>query len=362
MDGVDAALVSFDDGKINVLGTATMPYSESLRERLLRAIRPDCLLSLHELASLNVSVGRYFADAAQELLDQTNTHSTDVVAIGSHGQTLRHSPNSDPPYSVQIGDPATIATRCAITTVADFRALDIAAGGQGAPLVPAFHAANFRDRHESRVVINIGGIANITALPAAPSDAIEGFDTGPGNCLLDDWIGHHLKRPYDENGHWAASGRVSESLLNYLMRDEFIQRPSPKSTGREYFNLGIITNALAQTGTVNLAAEDVQATLAQFTVASIKEGIARSLVTPDRILICGGGVKNGYLMTKLIESLPNSEIESTAALNIDPDAIEALAFAWMAMRRIESKPVRITTDDSKPARMRMLGAVYKPSR
>ena len=179
--------------------------------------------------------------------------------------------------------------------------------------------------------------------------------------MLDEWIWHQLKRPYDEDGRWAATGQVSEALLSQLMNDPFIQRRPPKSTGREYFNLGSITNALAQFGKSSLAPEDVQATLVQFTVTSIMAGIEQSRVTPNRILVCGGGVKNTYLMAKLRESLPGLEIDSTAALHIDPDAIEALAFAWMAMCRVESKPIRITTNNSGPTRMRMLGAVYEPS-
>jgi anhydro-N-acetylmuramic acid kinase len=272
---------------------------------------------------------------------------------------LRHSPDSDPPYSIQIGDPATIAAHCSITTVADFRALDIAAGGQGAPLVPPFHEAYFRDKKENTVVINIGGIANITVLPAQPSNAMQGFDTGPGNCLLDEWIRQRRNEPYDDGGRWAGSGHVSKKLLDALIADEYVQRQPVKSTGREYFNLAFLTDVLSNTGLSGLAPEDVQATLASYTVASITHGIQQTGVSPDRVLVCGGGAKNEIVMQGLRKALPRSNVQSTKALNIDPDLIEALAFAWLAKQRLEMKPVRLTTGSDRP---RILGAVYEPIR
>jgi anhydro-N-acetylmuramic acid kinase len=359
MDGVDAALVGFDGNKINVVGTLTTAYPKSLHTQLTGAVQPDARLSLHEFAELDITVGRCFANAALALLKETGTSPSDVLAIGSHGQTLRHSPDTDPPYSIQIGDPATIATRCSITTVADFRALDLAAGGQGAPLVPAFHDAYFRHPTENTVVINIGGIANITVLPSDPDAAIQGFDTGPGNCLLDEWIWRERRLPYDDRGDWAASGQVSKALLAALMADEYIQRPPVKSTGREYFNLAFLIKVLAALGSPDMAAKDVQASLVEYTVASITHGIEQTRVTPDRILVCGGGARNATLMQRLRDSLPRSELYSTAALNIDPDVIEALAFAWLAKQRLEMQAVRLTT--GRGERKRILGAVYQPS-
>ena len=359
MDGVDAAMVSLDQNKIDVVGALTTAYPESLHRALTRAIHPENCLTLHEFASLNINVGRCFARAANELLEKTNISRDDVIAIGSHGQTLRHSPDTNPPYSVQIGDPATIATRCSITTVADFRSMDLAAGGQGAPLVPAFHEAYFRHRQESTVVINIGGIANITGLPAAPSNAIDGFDTGPGNCLLDEWILQKLNQYYDGDGRWAASGHVSKLLLDELMADDYIRQPPPKSTGREYFNLAFIHNAISKLGLTELTPVDVQATLAEFSAISIVRGIEQSCASPQRVIVCGGGVKNSVLIGRLRELLPDAKVQSTATLNVDPDAIEATAFAWLAMQRLASEPVRVTTT-SQSKLARVLGAIYQP--
>lgn len=359
MDGVDAALVSFERKEVQILSSITKPYPENLRDNLIRAIRPETRFSLHELASLNIQVGRWFADTVQNLLERTSTPHADIVAIGSHGQTLRHSPETDPPYTIQIGDPATIATRCGITTVADFRSLDVAAGGQGAPLVPPFHETYFRLADKQTVVINIGGIANITVLPANSSMPIEGFDTGPGNCLLDEWICRELERPYDEGGRWAASGHVSKTLLEALMANAYIHRRPPKSTGREQFNLAYLDEVITSLDVQKLTAVDVQATLTAFTVKSIVHGIEQSGMSPDRAFVCGGGTRNDYLMRRISKAMPATIVESTAIIGLDPDMVEAVAFAWLAMQRLLLKPVRLTT--SKLERAQILGAVYEPS-
>ncbi|MDP6183296.1 MAG: anhydro-N-acetylmuramic acid kinase [Gammaproteobacteria bacterium] len=359
MDGVDAALVSFDSENIVVVGSLTVPYSETVLTELMRAVEPDTRLSLHEFASLDIEVGRCFARAAMKLISETETSPKDVIAIGSHGQTLRHSPNTDPPYSVQIGDPATVAMRCSITTVADFRSLDLAAGGQGAPLVPAFHEAYLRHDEENTVVINVGGIANITVLPAKPSNTIEGFDTGPGNCLLDEWASQKIGEPYDEGGRWAASGQVSQILLKALMADDYIQRAPAKSTGREHFNLSFLTDVLAKLPLPQLAAEDIQATLTEYTAAAIAEGVEQTHVKPDRALVCGGGAKNETLMRRLRDVLPCSTVQSTDAVGMDADLIEAMAFAWLARQRLDMETVRLSTGSAGGSAI--LGAVYEPS-
>ena len=362
MDGVDAALVSFEDEDrpFRIVHSITEKYPTELRANLARAIGPETRLSLHEFAGLNISVGRWFAHAANRVLEESEFSSADVIAIGSHGQTLRHSPDTDPPYSIQIGDPATIATRCSITTVGDFRALDIAAGGQGAPLVPAFHEACFRDENIGTVVVNIGGIANITVLPPKNCGEIMGFDTGPGNCLLDEWIWREQKKTYDESGQWAASGQISKDLLNVLMADEYIRRVPPKSTGREYFNLAYLLCLITKLGLNKLAPEDIQATLTDFTAASIRHAIEQACRTrPHRVFVCGGGAMNMTLLQRLRDALPNSNVQSTQSNQIDPEMIEAAAFAWLAMQRLALKPVRLTTGSS--TRTRLLGAVYIPS-
>jgi anhydro-N-acetylmuramic acid kinase len=360
MDGVDVSLVKIDDRNIEVIRSSTIAYPHELRTQLAHAIAPATRLSLHEFGSLNISIGRVFAQAAHEILDQTNTHHSDVDAIGSHGQTLRHSPDSDPPYSIQLGDPATIATRTLITTVADFRALDIAAGGQGAPLVPAFHDAWFREDSKNTVVVNIGGIANITVLSSQTSAAITGYDTGPGNCLLDEWIADVCQRPFDKDGNWAASGNVHAGLLAQLIADPYIQRTEPKSTGREYFNLEFLKQIIQETGTCDLPKEDVQATLLEFTVASIARAIEESCAHPDDVFVCGGGVNNAAMMSRLREFLPASRLSSTAMRDIDPDAIEAVAFAWLARQRLNLESVPVTTGPGATARI--LGAVYVPKK
>ncbi|HCU90301.1 MAG TPA: anhydro-N-acetylmuramic acid kinase [Gammaproteobacteria bacterium] len=343
MDGVDATLVQFSDQKISVIQSCTTPYPGKLRAQLGKAIAPGARLSLHDIGTFNVSIGRAFAKAAQAILKQTETQASQVVAIGSHGQTLRHSPESDPPYSIQLGDPATIAYRTSITTVADFRAIDIASGGQGAPLVPAFHDAWFRVAGKDIVIVNIGGIANITALPAKPSDPIAGFDAGPGNCLLDDWISKVRQLSCDQDGLWAASGSVCDRLLGRLMKDKHILRTPPKSTGREYFNLKFLEDILEQTGTLNLKPEDIQATLLEYTVTSIVHGIQQTGISAKQVYVCGGGAQNGMLMSRLRASLPGSSVTSTAERDIEPGAVEAVAFAWLARQRLNLRPVRVTT-------------------
>ncbi len=362
MDGVDAALVSFDgeDGPCRILHSITAKYPTELRTELARAILPGARFSLHEFASLNISVGRWFAHTVSRLLDESEYSGNDVVAIGSHGQTLRHSPDTDPAYSVQIGDPATIATRCSIMTVADFRSLDIAAGGQGAPLVPAFHEACFRDDVALTIVINIGGIANITVLPPKDRGEIVGFDTGPGNCLLDGWIWQERQIPFDDGGQWAASGKVLNGLLTTLMTDDYIHRSPPKSTGREYFNLEFLERVITDFGKNDLNPEDVQATLLEYTAASITSALEQSDLHPDRVLICGGGANNETLMGRLRALQPEAEIVSTAAYGLDPNAVEAAAFAWLARQRIKGTSVSVTTGNGALARI--LGAVYLPTR
>ena len=245
MDGIDAVVAEFKNSRIDLIANETFPYTAELRDDLHAVIAPAARLSLDEFGSLHVRVGQSFADAANRIISASGLSPTAVTAIGSHGQTVRHSPQSDPPYTLQIGDPATIATRTGIATVADFRSLDVAAGGEGAPLVPPFHSAFLRESHIDSVVVNLGGIANITTLPVDRDIPPNGFDTGPANCLLNDWAMRHLNKRYDKNGSWAAAGAVSQSLLEVMMADDYINAPIPKSTGREHFNIAFIDQALS---------------------------------------------------------------------------------------------------------------------
>lgn len=361
MDGVDAALVSFKEDTFSVHATRTTQYPSALRAQLLEAIAPDARLTLHEYGSLNVAVGKVFAQAACEIIDTTDSKQHGrIVAIGSHGQTLRHSPDSAPPYTIQIGDPATITQATNLATVADFRSLDIAAGGQGAPLVPPFHEAYFRAANSNTVVLNIGGIANLTLLPGDPAISLRGFDTGPGNCLLDEWIALHRQQAFDYNGEWAQSGSIVPAVLEALMAEPYISRPSPKSTGREYFNLAWLQGVLEQAHANALPPADVQATLLAYTVESVAVGIEQAGIAPERLLVCGGGARNGRIIAGLRARLPGVAVDSTDAVGANPDSIEALAFAWLARQRMLEMPVRLTTSDAVTERV--LGAVYLPSK
>jgi anhydro-N-acetylmuramic acid kinase len=360
MDGVDAVLVEIDGDAITTRAASTVPYPADLRRRLAQAIAPGCVLSLHDLATLHVETGCAFAAAAHELLGGAGVQPAAVTAIGSHGQTLRHHPYPPHPYSLQIGDAATIAARCGITTVADFRAMDIAYGGEGAPLVPAFHEWRFRDATEDRVVLNLGGIANVSVLPAYRERPIHGFDTGPGNCLMDEWASEHLGSTFDQDGAWARGGRPSAALLASLLADDYFGRPPPKSTGREVFNRTLLAAHLGKTGSGALPPADVQATLAEFTVESVAQAIERFAdCRPARVIVCGGGALNAYLMERLAARLPSTRIGTTAEHGLAPDMIEATTFAWLACMRLHLRPVRMTT--AAAPRALVLGAVYQPT-
>jgi anhydro-N-acetylmuramic acid kinase len=361
MDGVDAVLIEIADGRCRTLDSLTHRYPESLHRGLHGAISPKIRLSLHEIATLNIEVGEWFANAASQLLNRCGVRHASVVAIGSHGQTLRHAPRAEWPYSIQIGSPAVIAARSGITTVADFRSMDIAYGGEGAPLVPAFHEWVLRTSIENLAVANIGGIANLSLLPASSDIAISGYDTGPGNCLLDSWNARHRGQAFDESGNWAASGTVHRELLMALLRDPYYAMASPKSTGREVFNLDYLERVLAMSPVFSaLRADDVQATLAELTVETLAREVEKlGAGWTAKLLICGGGSRNTHLMRRLAQRLAPIEVMSTASVGVDPDMVEASAFAWLAYMRLQARPVRVTTGAAGKAVI--LGAVYRPT-
>lgn len=339
MDGIDAALVDFSANRVQLVATHSHAYSRTLQQQLELAIGLEDPLG-SDLSALDAAVGEAFAAAANALLAHAGVDAATITAIGSHGQTIRHEPAAPEPYSLQIGNPETIAALTGIDVVADFRRADIAVGGQGAPLVPAFHQAIFAHPHEHRVILNIGGIANITILPAAAHHTVTGFDTGPGNTLMDVWARRELAVTMDVDGRWAAGGNVDEPLLAALLRDPyFIARP-PKSTGREYFNLEWL---LQHMDAGQLAAEDVQATLCEFTARSVADAIRLHSSSATRLLVCGGGVHNVQLMQRLAANLPALAVESTARHGIDPDWVEAVAFAWLAQQALAGKPGNIPT-------------------
>ncbi|MFC5742115.1 anhydro-N-acetylmuramic acid kinase [Dyella tabacisoli] len=351
-DGIDAALVRFNDNQPQLLAALTHPWPSALRERILAVAQDEVRLDLDTYGRLDVAIGQSFAEAAQNLLAQSHTPVSAIRAIGSHGQTLRHRPTGEHPFTLQVGDPTVIAERCGADVIADFRRADVAAGGQGAPLLPTVHAMLLAQPHRCRVVLNLGGIANITVLGAHGS--VLGFDTGPANGLLDAWCLRHRGEPFDRDGRFAASGRVDDTLLNSLLADPYFMLPPPKSTGREHFHLAWLT-AHPQVDT--LAAADVQATLLELSARSVAEAIAHHAPDAIDVLACGGGVHNGPLMRRLAELLAPRAVLSTAAHGIDPDYLEAVAFAWLARQRLLGLPGNLPAVTGARG-LRVLGAIY----
>lgn len=352
-DGIDAALVAFDPA-IRVHAAMTVPYPEALRRELLAlAQEPEARLSPDDFGRLDAAVGEAFAAAALQLLAQAGVDAGAVRAIGSHGQTLRHRPDAEPAFSMQVGDAARIVERTGITTVADFRRRDIAAGGQGAPLMPAFHAAVFGDDGRDRAVLNLGGIANLTLLPAA--GGVRGFDTGPANGLMDAWCQRHAGTPFDRDGALAASGRPDAALLRRFLEEPYFARPAPKSTGREIFQSDWLDARLRQHP--GLSPADVQATLLALTATTVAEALLRELPGCTEVLACGGGARNRALMAALADRLPAMPVRSTAEVGLDPDHVEAAGFAWLAWRTLQSLPGNLpaVTGARGP---RILGAIH----
>ncbi len=352
MDGIDAVLAQFHPSSMAVVCTRAHPYPDELRDKLVAAIREPKACGVDDIGMLDRWTGECFRDAVFALLDDAGIDAANIKAIGSHGQTLRHQPDATHPFTMQIGDPAMIATATGIATVADFRRADVALGGQGAPLLPTFHEWLFRDKEQDRVVLNIGGIANVTILPAGEA-GIAGFDTGPGNTLLDAWIRQHHGTAFDEDGRWASSGRCDANLLARLLDDPYFAKAPPKSTGPEYFNLDWLRHA----NTDDLAATDVQATLCELTAVSISNAVKSFAPERSQVLVCGGGIHNPEIQRRLGEQMPQREISSTANAGLDPDWVEASAFAWLAMRTLKGQP------GNHPAvtgasRFAVLGAIY----
>ena len=328
LDALDAVLAAFGQRSIRLLGQVSLPLPSRFRELLLSLCHPGDN-EIERLCHADLAFARLAADAVRQLLNDSATPASAVCAIGSHGQTIRHYPALG--TSVQIGDPNRIAEYTGITTVADFRRRDMAAGGEGAPLVPAFHQFLFRQRSSStRVLANIGGMANITVLPGEADRPVTGFDTGPGNTLIDGWCQRHLQCPYDAGGDWAATGRVDEALLEQLLSDPFFALRPPKSTGREYFHLDWLDAALAQTGKQGLPGEVVQATLVELTACSLAQAIEASAPDCQSVYLCGGGVFNRTLVERIRAHLPDCQLADTAVLGLDPRWVEATAFAWLA--------------------------------
>ena len=352
MDGIDAVLVAFGDHEVDIEASCERPYPDTLRHALLRAVTTPLDQPIDDIGSLDRQVGNCFRDAALELVASSGVSAKDIRAIGSHGQTLRHQPDAITPYSLQIGNPATIASGTGIATVADFRSADIAAGGQGAPLVPPFHEWLFGGAN--RVILNIGGIANVTLLRPGESPVI-GFDTGPGNTLMDRWIQKHRKQAFDRDGAWAASGSCIDELLERMLTYGYFRLEPPKSTGLEDFNL----DWLAGYGIGQYDATDVQATLSELTARTVADAVGRHAPQAEELFVCGGGAHNADLLERLARHLPGTRIATTAAVGLDPDWVEAVAFAWLAMRTLAGETGNLPSVTGASRKV-VLGAIHSP--
>lgn len=360
LDGVDAVLVDFSEKSPNLVSSHCHQIPAELKQKLLKTIQPNWQGSLEDIGILNQQLGELFADAANTLIERDKLNTSSIRAIGSHGQTLWHQPFGDHPFTMQLGDASVVTERTDITTIADFRSRDVAAGGQGAPLVPAFHANLLSHDSKNRVILNIGGIANITLLPHLSSDLVaSGYDTGPGNGLIDAWMSSHSDHSYDKNGDWGRSGSIIPEILNTLLSDSYFSKQPPKSTGKEAFNLEWLKSALGDRLTQEKP-EDIQATLTELTAQSIADCIKKHNDEENRfeeLYICGGGIHNLFLVERIQHHLPETLIASTADLGIDPDWMEAIAFAWLAKQTLEghtSNLPEVTGAEGK----RILGSIH----
>ncbi len=340
MDGIDAALVDFSQAEHSgarpkLVYTHSHAWPENTQRTLIdaRDLADDKLSSL---SSLDIHTAEIFADACFKLLDNSSHQPQDIIAIGNHGQTIRHRPDIDSPFSLQIGNAKKLAELTSIDVISDFRTADIKAGGQGAPLAPAFHQAMFQHDKTSRAIVNIGGIANITVLPKDKNIRVTGFDCGPGNTLMDAWISQHKQQSYDAEGAFASSGKTNATLLANLLMDDYFQLAPPKSTGFECFNLKWLDEHLDSVPDSKMDSADVQSTLCDLTAASIIRAINQYAPDTDEIYICGGGVHNKVLMHKL-QTLTKSSVTTTEALGVHPDWVEAIAFAWLAYQNIHQQ-------------------------
>ncbi len=357
IDSVDAVAVTFGRNKLSVLGSITYDIPDPLRHDILNLSKPGND-SVNLAAMTDRRLGQLFANASLQLISDINIDPNKIVAIGSHGQTIRHQPPlEENGFSVQLGDPNIIAAITGCAVVADFRRADMAAGGQGAPLVPAFHNFLFHSPGKTRIIVNIGGIANITILSS--DGKCFGFDTGPGNLLLDAWCQKHLEQRYDDCGRWSQQGEINHSLLDVLLENSFFQQVPPKSTGREIFNLHWL---IAQIEEHSLSSEDVQATLTALTAKSIVNSISKLSIDIHDIYICGGGAFNEALVRTIngyLQERKHPVARLTSDIGLHPKWVEACAFAWLAKQRMEGNPgnLPLVTGASRPV---TLGGVYLP--
>lgn len=330
MDGVDAVVVDFSTAPPSICATDVTPISLQLKEKIVALCRKG-ENEIGRMGELDVELGELFAESVTSVVEKAGLTADEVVAIGSHGQTIRHKPTGRTPFTLQIGDPHIIAQRTGITTVADFRRRDIAAGGQGAPLAPAYH--RWLMMGHSGAVVNIGGMANVTLLPSRDDAPVIGFDTGPGNVLMDYWAEESFGKRMDRDGDFARQGDISIDLLESLLGDPFFSQPPPKSTGRELFDVEWLTEH-GDSLIKSLPAEDVAATLCELTAVTVADAVRDQDVGEKQLLVCGGGAHNSFLLERIAEHLPGWNVGSTSVVGVDPDWVEAVAFGWLARQTI----------------------------
>lgn len=354
MDGLDMVAVSFNNNDCpQIIAQRQVGYPEDLRHQL-QCMAVDMAATVSQMCRLDTWVGQFYAEQIDHFISDYQLLKNDIVAVGSHGQTIRHSIQSRHPFSLQIGDPNIIAALTNLVVVADFRRRDVALGGEGAPLAPAFHNYAFRSLNRNRVIINIGGIANITCLPSNPVEPISGFDTGPGNTLMDYLSQQVLGANFDESGDFARTGRVLTDQLQTIMQQEpYFHRATPKSTGTDYFS----PQWLKRTGLLDASPADAMATLVELACLTLSKAINSLSIDIQECYVCGGGAHNLHLMQRLGCHLGDRKLETTAALGIHPDWVEAVAFAWLARQTLQQQPGNLPSV-TNAEKFTILGAVY----
>ncbi len=347
MDGVDVALCTVDANRCKLLKAVEFPFDPKLKEEILLMINGET--TLKQIGELHQRLGKLFGKAVNALLEQEQMEPSSIKAIGSHGQTLWHAPGGDNPFSMQLGDANIIAAMTGIDVVSDFRSKDIALGGEGAPFAPVFHQFLFQEREKKVGVLNIGGMANLSVL----GEEVIGFDTGPGNVLMDLWVHKHQELRFDRDGNWAKTGKINKALLASFLSEKFFDRVPPKSTGRELFNILWLGKLLRGHRTVS--SEDVQATLLALTVESIAREVRKYGI--DELLVCGGGVHNAFLMERLMSELKGVSVAATDKMGVSSEQMEAMLFAWLAYKRVhnETVPLSSVTGASRDG---VLGGLY----
>ena len=355
VDSIDCAVLDLSSEEIKVLSCKNFEIPIGLKKDIIQSSQTE-KIEQELIDDLDFRMAEVLVASVKEIISDSNIKLKDIKAIGSHGQTIKHEPKSETPYTLQIGDPQKISNELNITTVGNYRHDDIKAGGEGAPLTPVFHNTVFGSDRKHKTIVNIGGITNITALNYPE---LVGFDTGPGNCLMDCWSRMHNVGNYDDRGSWASSGTINQSLLGLMMEDEYFLRKYPKSTGPDYFSYEWIQENLLKLSK-EILAEDVQATLVQVTVVSLMESINSLNLSNEDIYLCGGGVHNDFLCSE-INKHSKTTVSTTLELGIDPDYVEAICFGWLAKQRIENKSFNLSKITGSRGEV-YLGRIFKPSK